>query len=203
MQTKLKVIFYSMYDPLFRLTEAIAQGANEVKDVQVEVFRIPEFTSEEILEKSGAKAAQQAYSHIPVIQLDQLADTDAYIFGSSTRFGNICSQMRHFLDQCGSWMKNNFTHKIASVYTSAGLPLGGQEIMTSFHTTLFQLGMMVVNTPKIESAINNSHGHADLFYGTFNEEKRMPSENELATARYQGKYVAEIAKAFKLGRNMI
>lgn len=209
MQTKLQIIFYSMYGHIFKMTEAIAEGAKQVKDVDVQIFRVPELVPAEILEKSGAKAAQESFAHIPIIKVEQIADADAYIFGTPTRFGNMCAQMRNFLDQLGGlWAKNTFVNKIASVYTSTGTQHGGQETtITSFHTTLFHLGMIVVGVPYAEKGLTNMDeitGGTPYGASTMagNDGKRMPTENELAIARHQGKHVAEIAKAFKLGRSM-
>lgn len=204
----LQIIFYSMYGHIYKMSEAIAEGAREIKEVNVELFRVPELVPDNILEKSGAKEAQKKYSHIPLITTEHIANADAYIFGTPTRFGNMCSQMRNFLDQLGGlWMKNTFVGKVGSVYTSTGSQHGGQETtLTSFHTTLFHLGMIVVGVPYAEQRLQHMQ---EITGGTpygastvTGDGKRMPSENELAIARYQGKHVAEIARALKLGRSM-
>lgn len=205
--TNIQIIFYSMYGHIYKMTEAMAQGAREVKDVNVEVFRVPELVPEEILEKSGAKAIQQTFAHIPVIKPDQLIHADAYLFGTPTRFGNMCSQMRNFLDQLGGlWVRNEFVGKVGGVYTSTGTQHGGQETtITSFHTTLFHLGMIVVGVPYSETKLtimNEITGGTPYGASTLaGDGKRMPSENELAIARFQGKHTAEIARALKLGRS--
>src|SRR5579862_7885202 len=208
MTTQLQIIFYSMYGHIYKMTEAIAQGAREVKDVQVDVFRVPELVPEEILVKSGAKEAQKQFAHIPIVKLEHFANADAYIFGTPTRFGNMCSQMRNFLDQLGGlWMKDTFVGKVGSVFTSTGSQHGGQETtLTSFHSTLFHLGMIVVGLPyseKRQMSMQEISGGTPYGASTLaGDGKRMPSENELAMARYQGKYVAEIARALKQGRNL-
>lgn len=206
--TKVQIIFYSMYGHIYKMAEAIAEGAREVKEIEVELFRVPELVPEEILAKSGALEAQKQFEHIPLITLDKIANADAYIFGTPTRFGNMCSQMRNFIDQLGGlWMKNTFVDKIGSVFTSTGTQHGGQETtITSFHTTLFHLGMIVVGIPYTESRLVNMHeitggtpyGASTLADGNG---KRMPSENELMIAANQGRHVAEVARAFKLGRH--
>src|SRR5579862_7006471 len=198
MTTQLQIIFYSMYGHIYKMTEAIAQGAREVKDVQVDVFRVPELVPEEILVKSGAKEAQKQFAHIPIVKLEQFANADAYIFGTPTRFGNMCSQMRNFLDQLGGlWMKNTFVNKIGSVFTSTGTQHGGQETtITSFHTTLLHLGMLVVGVPYSETKLMDMKEiSGGTPYGASTmagDGKRQPSENELAIAQFQGKHVAEI-----------
>lgn len=207
MAVKLHVIFYSMYGHIYKMTEAIAQGASEVKDVDVAIYRVPELVPDEILEKSGAKEAQKSYMHIPIIKPNQLPEADAYIFGTPTRFGNMCAQMRNFFDQLGGlWMKDAFVGKIASVYTSTGSQHGGQETtITSFHSTLLHLGMVIVGLPyseKRQLTMDEISGGSPYGASTLaGDGKRMPSENELAMARYQGKHVAEIARALKQGRS--
>lgn len=206
--TKVQIIFYSMYGHIYKMAQAMAEGAREVKDVQVEIFRVPELVPEEILIKSGAKEAQRKFEQIPLITLDKVADADAYIFGTPTRFGNMCSQMRNFIDQLGGlWMKNTFVDKIGSVFTSTGTQHGGQETtITSFHTTLFHLGMIVVGVPYTESRlVNMQEVSGGTPYGASTladvNGKRMPSENELIIASNQGRHVAEVARAFQLGRH--
>lgn len=206
MKTRVQVIFYSMYGHVYQMAEAIAKGVREVADVEVELFRVPELVPEDVLEKSGAKAAQKAFSQIPVIKPAQLTEADALIFGTPTRYGNMCAQMRNFLDQTGGlWMKDALVGKVGSVFASTGTQHGGQETtITSFHTTLFHLGFIVVGLPYSEKRMMNMD---EITGGTpygattlAGDGKRQPSENELAMARYQGKYVAEITKALKRGR---
>ena len=119
MTTKIQVVFYSMYGHIYRMAEAVAEGAREVADTQVTLYQVAELMPEEALEKSGAMAARAAFAHIPVITPDQLAEADAVIFGTPTRFGNMCAQMRNFLDQTGGlWMKGGLIGKVGSVFTS-------------------------------------------------------------------------------------
>jgi len=205
MKTKVQVIFYSMYGHIYKMAEAVVKGAREVQDVEVELYRVPELVPEEVLEKSGAKAAQKTFSNIPVIQVAQLTEADAFIFGTPTRYGNMCAQMRNFLDQTGSlWVKDALVNKIGSVFASTGTQHGGQETtITSFHTTLFHLGMIVVGVPYSEKRIvDMKEITGGTPYGATTLAAmgdRQPSENELGIARFQGKHVAEITKAFKRG----
>lgn len=203
MSKEIYVVFYSMYGHIYQMAEAVADGARKVEDCKVSIFRVPELMPDEALEKSGAKEQQKKFEHIPIIKPAQLADADAIIFGTPTRFGNMCSQMRNFLDQTGGlWIKNALVNKIGSVFASTGTQHGGQETtITSFHTTLFHLGMIVVGVPYEESRIlemneitgGSPYGASTLAGG---DNKRQPSKNELEIARYQGKHVAEITKAF-------
>lgn len=207
MAIKVQGIFYSMYGHIYRMAEAIAQGVRDENDVNVEIYRVQELIPDAVLEKSGAKEAQKAYAHIPLITPERIAEADAYIFGTPTRFGNMSAQMRNFLDQLGGlWMKNAFVGKVASVFTSTGTQHGGQETtITSFHTTLLHLGMIIVGLPyseKRQMTIDEISGGTPYGASTIagGDGKRMPSENELAMARFQGKYTAEIAKALINGR---
>ncbi|MBV9575272.1 MAG: NAD(P)H:quinone oxidoreductase [Gammaproteobacteria bacterium] len=206
MTIRVQIVFYSMYGHIYRMAEAVAKGAREVSDVNVELYRVQELVPEELLEKSGAKEAQKIYSHVPLINPEKLAEADAYIFGTPTRFGNMCAQMRNFLDQLGGlWVKNSFVGKVGGVFTSTGTQHGGQETtITSFHTTLLHLGMVIAGVPyseKRQMTMEEISGGSP--YGASNiagDGKRMPSENELAIATFQGKHTAEIAKSLILGR---
>lgn len=197
---KVKVIFYSMYGHTYRLAEAVAEGAREVKGAEVELLQVAELVPEAILEKSGAKQARAAFAHIPIAKVDDLADADALIFGTPTRFGNMCSQMRNFLDQTGGlWVKGALIGKVGSVFTSTNTQHGGQETtITSFHSTLLHQGMVIVGVPYSEtrqSTMAEITGGSPYGASTIAapDGSRMPSENELAIARFQGRHVAAIA----------
>jgi len=117
---KVKIVFYSMYGHIYRMAEAVAEGAREVEGAEVEVLQVPELVPDEVLEKSGAKKAREAFAHVPIAKPNDLADADAIIFGTPTRFGNMCAQMRNFLDQTGGlWARNALVGKVGSVFTQA------------------------------------------------------------------------------------
>jgi NAD(P)H dehydrogenase (quinone) len=200
MSIKVQVIFYSMYGHVYRMAEAVAEGARQVPGAEVLLYQVPELIPDEVLEKYGAKAARAAFAKIPVAKVDQLAEAQAIIFGTPTRFGNMAAQMRNFLDQTGPlWMKGALIGKIGSVFASTGTQHGGQETtITSFHTTLLHHGMVIVGVPYSESGLSHM---SDITGGTpygattlaGADGSRQPSENELKIARYQGKHVTEIA----------
>ncbi len=201
MATKVQVVFYSSHGHVYRMAEAIAAGAREVEGVQVTLLQVPELVPDEVLEKSGAKAARQAFAHVPLATPEHLADADAIIFGTPTRFGNMCGQMRNFLDQTGGlWLSGALIGKVGSVFTSTATQHGGQETtLTSFHTTLLHQGMIVVGLPYSEArqmTMGEISGGSP--YGattiTGGDGSRLPSENELAMARFQGRHVAQIAR---------
>ena len=199
-KTKVHVVFYSMYGHIYRMADAVVEGARQVDNVEVTLYQVPELVPEEALERTGAKAARASFEHMPVAKPDDLADADAIIFGTPTRFGNMCAQMRNLLDQTGQmWMKGALIGKVGSVFTSTATQHGGQETtITSFHTTLLHHGMIIVGVPYSEQRLldmseitgGSPYGASTLAGG---DGKRMPSENELAIARFQGRHVAEIA----------
>src|SRR5882672_4357887 len=200
--TQVLVLYYSMYGHVETLAKAVAEGAGRVDDVKVTIARVPEIMSEDAARMAGAKMDQEA----PIATVADLPNFDAIIFGTPTRFGNMCAQMRNFLDQTGShWLSGGLIGKVGSVFTSTASQHGGQETtITSFHTTLLHQGMVIVGVPYSEQRLLNMdeisggspYGASTITKG---DGSRQPSENELAIARFQGKHVAEIAK--KLSNN--
>src|SRR6202790_4405234 len=119
MTVKVQVVFYSMYGHIYRMAEAVVAGAREVADTEVSLHQVAELVPDDVLEKSGAKAARAAFAQVPVATVEQLAQAHALIFGTPTRFGNMCAQMRNFLDQTGAlWMNGGLIGKVGSVFTS-------------------------------------------------------------------------------------
>lgn len=201
---KVLIPFYSMYGHIYRMAEAVAEGVREVAGAEAVLRRVPETLPADVLEKMGAIEPQKAFAHIPVCTVDELAAADAVIFGTPTRFGNMCGQMRQFLDATGGlWVKGALVGKAGGVFTSSATQHGGQEsTILTFHTFLLHQGMVVVGLPyafagqmRIDEITGGSPYGASTITGGQGE--RMPSENELAAARYQGKYVAEIAAKLK------
>lgn len=197
---KVKIVFYSMYGHIYRMAEAVTEGVREVKGAQVELLQVPELVPDDILEQSGAKKARQAFAHIPVAKTSDLPDADAIILGVPTRFGNMCAQMRNFLDQTGKlWAQNALVGKVGSVFTSTATQHGGQEsTILSTHTTMLHLGMVIVGLPYTETrqfTLTEVSGGSPYGASTISggDGSRLPSENELAMARFQGRHVATIA----------
>jgi NAD(P)H dehydrogenase (quinone) len=199
--TRVLVVYYSMYGHIRRMADAVAEGAREVPGVEVAVRRVPETLSDQALQTMGALDAQKAMAGIPVCAVDELAGADAIVFGTPTRFGNMCGQMRQFLDGTGElWAKGSLIGRPGSVFTSSAMPHGGQEsTILSFHITLLHHGMVIVGLPgtftglgRIDEVTGGSFYGASTIAGGKGE--RLPSENELAGARFQGRHVAAIAK---------
>jgi NAD(P)H dehydrogenase (quinone) len=202
---KMLVVYYSMYGHILRMVEAAAEGARSLRGVEVELRRVPETLSQEILESMGAAEAQQRQRSIPVCTTEELGKADAIIFGTPTRFGNMCGQMRQFMDATGAlWASGALVGKVGSVIASSNTQHGGQEsTILSFHTTLLHLGMVVVGLPyafggqmKMDEISGCSPYGASTIAGA--DGSRLPSDNELAGARFQGEHVAKIAS--KLSR---
>jgi len=198
---KIKIVFYSMYGHIYRMAEAVAEGAREVEGAEVELLQVPELVPDDVLEKSGAKKAREVFAYIPEIKPADLPDADAIIFGTPTRFGNMCAQMRNFLDQTGGlWAQNALVGKVGSVFTSTATQHGGQETtITSFHTTLLHYGMVIVGLPSSETrqmTLGEISGGSPYGASTItgSDGSRWPSENELAMARFQGRHVATITR---------
>jgi NAD(P)H dehydrogenase (quinone) len=201
--TKVLVLYYSTYGHVEAMAQAVAEGARRAKGVEVAVKRVPELVPADVLAKSGAKTDQAA----PVAQVDELAEYDAILFGTPTRFGNMAAQMRNFLDQTGGlWAKGALIGKVGSVFASTATQHGGQETtLTSFHTTLLHHGMVIVGLPysaqgqtRMDEITGGSPYGATTIAG--GDGGRRPSANELELARFQGRHVAEIASALKAGR---
>ncbi|MBX5497250.1 MAG: NAD(P)H:quinone oxidoreductase [Bryobacteraceae bacterium] len=205
--TKVQVIFYSMYGHVYKMAEAIAQGAREVPGAEVSLYQVPELVPDAALERTGAKAARAAFAHIPIAKPEQLVEADAILFGTPTRFGNMAAQMRNFLDQTGQlWVKGALIGKVGSVFISTATQHGGQETtITSFHSTLLHQGMIIVGLPYSASGLvtmTEITGGSPYGAGTLagSDGSRQPSENELALARFQGRHVTEIAARLKRGQ---
>lgn len=196
---KVYVVFYSTFGHVYQMAEAVAEGARDVAGAEVELFQVAETLPDEVLEKMGAKEARQMFAHVPVIDAKQLADADAILFGTPTRFGNMAAQMRTLLDATGGLWKNGaLIGKVGSVFASTATQHGGQETtITSFHTTLLHQGMIIVGVPYAcpgltemgEITGGTPYGATTL---AKDDGSRQPSENELAIAKFQGKHVAEI-----------
>ena len=201
---KVLVLYYSSYGHIETMAEAVADGVRQA-GASVAIRRVPELVPEAVAEKSGYKVDQGA----PVANVAELADYDAIIVGTPTRFGNMASQMKNFLDQTGGlWFEDKLVGKVGSVFTSTGSQHGGQETtIQSTQTVLFHLGMIIVGLPysfkgqmRMDEITGGSPYGASTLADDGNGGHRDPSENELDGARFQGRHVAEIALALAAGR---
>lgn len=201
---KILIVYYSMYGHIHKMAQAVAEGVREVKGAEAVLRRVPETLPDEVLKKMGAYEIQQKLKEVPVCKVEELADADAIIFGTPTRFGNMCGQMRQFLDATGGlWGKGALVGKIASVFTSSSTQHGGQEsTILSFIPTLLHHGMIIAGLPytfqgqsRIDEITGCSPYGASTIAGP--DGSRQPSKNELDGARFQGRYVAELTEKLR------
>lgn len=206
---KILIAYYSMYGHIYQMVQAAAEGAKSVPGAQVTIKRVPETLPADVLAKMGAVEAQKAQAKVEVCTPEDLAASDAIIFATPTRFGNMCGQMRQFLDSTGGlWMKGALVGKVGSVISSSATQHGGQEsTILSFHTTLLHQGMVIAGLPysfQGQTGLTEITGCSPYGASTIagGQGERLPSKNELDGARYQGKYVAQLAEKladFKIG----
>jgi NAD(P)H dehydrogenase (quinone) len=199
MSANVQVIFYSTYGHVWRLAEAVAEGARET-GATVELLQVPETLPDDVIAKMGAAEAKKAFAHIPVADPKRLAEADAIVLGSPTRYGAAAAQMRAFQDQTGGlWASGALIGKVGSAFTSTGSQHGGQETtLLAMSTFFFHMGMVIAGVPysaKELSNVGEVSGGTPYGASTVAGPKgdRQPTANELAVARAQGKHVATIA----------
>jgi NAD(P)H dehydrogenase (quinone) len=199
---KILVVYYSAYGHVEQMALAVADGARSVAGSEVNLRRVPELVPDEVARQAGMKLEQSA----PLANVHELAQYDAIIFGTPTRFGNMAAQMRNFLDQTGPlWVQGALIGKVASVFASTATQHGGQETtITSFHHTLMHQGMIVVGLPysyagltRMDEISGGTPYGATTLAGP--DGSRQPTANELGGARFQGRHVAEIAARLERG----
>lgn len=204
MPTQIHVIFYSTYGHVYQLAEAIAQGAREIADCQVKVLQVAETLPDEVLAKMGALEAKKAFAHVPVADPRKLAEPDAIVLGSPTRYGSAAAQMRAFLDNTGGlWTSGALIGKVGSAFTSTASQHGGQETtLLTMATFFYHQGMLIAGVPySTQELLTMDEMTGGTPYGASTvagpKGQRQPSDNELAVARAQGRHVARAAKAMR------
>lgn len=193
--TRVLVLYYSAYGHIEQMAEAIADGARDA-GATVDIRRVPELVPEERARAAGFRLDQAA----PVASVEALADYDAIIIGTGTRYGRMASQMAAFLDQTGGlWARGALVGKVGSAFTSSATQHGGQEAtLLSIHAGLMHFGMVCVGLPysfqgqmRLDEVTGGSPYGASTIAG--GDGARQPSANELDGARFQGRLVAEVA----------
>ncbi|HVS70452.1 MAG TPA: NAD(P)H:quinone oxidoreductase [Phycisphaerae bacterium] len=197
---KVQIIFHSVYGHVWKLAEAVAEGARGVSGAEVEVMQVREILTEEILAKMGATEAKKAFAHVPFAEPAKLAEADAIILGVGTRYGLITASMQAFIDATGGlWGSGALVGKVGSAFSSTASQHGGQETtLARLHTFFLHQGMVVAGCPyAAQELLTISEMSGGTPYGattiTGPRGERMPSANELAIARFQGKFVAGVA----------
>jgi NAD(P)H dehydrogenase (quinone) len=192
---KVLVLYYSAWGHIEKMAYAVAEGAREA-GAEVVVKRVPELVPLEVAQKAHYKLDQEA----EIAKPEELAEYDAIIFGTGTRYGNMTAQMKNFIDQTGGlWARGALVGKVGSVFTSRAQQHGGQEsTILTFIPVLMHLGMVVVGLPY---SFTGQMGHDEVKGGSpygastiaGGDGSRQPSQAELDGARFQGRHVAEIA----------
>jgi NAD(P)H dehydrogenase (quinone) len=196
------ILYYSTYGHVETMAYAAADGARAIRGTEAVVKRVSESMPRDVAKKAGVKLDQKA----PIARPDELADYDAILFGTPTRYGNMAAQMRNFLDQTGGlWLRGALVGKPGSVFCSTATQHGGQETtLTPFHTSLLHLGMVIVGLPysaaaqlRIDEITGGSPYGAATIAGSNGE--RQPSENQLQLIRFQARHLADIAAKLARG----
>ncbi len=194
--TRTLVLYYSSYGHIETMAKAVAAGAASVAGTEVDIKRVPELVPDAVAERSGYKLDQEA----PEAQISELADYDAIVIGTPTRFGNMAAQMKQFLDQAGGlWAEDRLVGKVGAVFTSTATQHGGHEsTILSVHTVLLHFGMVVVGLPytfKEQMEMGGLVGGSPYGAGTIAglDGSRTPGESDLAGARFHGRHVAQVA----------
>jgi NAD(P)H dehydrogenase (quinone) len=193
---KILILYWSAYGHIEQMAKAVAEGARSVDGAEVTLKRVPELSAEE----EAKRARRNLDQRVPVATVEELADYDAIVFGTPTRFGNMAGPMRAFLDRTSQlWVADALVGKVGSVFTSSATQHGGQEsTILSSHITLLHHGMVLVGLPYTctaqrtldEITGGSPYGASTIAAG---DGSRQPSENELGMARFQGEHVARIA----------
>ncbi|ANK81152.1 MAG: NAD(P)H:quinone oxidoreductase, type IV [Rhizobiales bacterium NRL2] len=198
--TKVLVLYYSAFGHVETMAKAVAEGAQSVAGAKVDLKRVPETVPDDIVQEKGFKRDQD----VEIASPEELENYDAIIFGTPTRFGMMCGQMRNFLDQTGAlWATGKLVGKVGGVFTSSATQHGGQEsTILSFHTTLLHQGMVVAGLPYAfqgQMGLDEIKGGSPYGASTIagGDGSRQPSEVELEGARFQGRHITEIASRLK------
>jgi NAD(P)H dehydrogenase (quinone) len=200
MPVKVQIVFYSLYGHVYRLAEAVAEGVRAVPGAEAHLMQVAETLPPVVLEKMGAVEAKKAIAHVPVADPHALAEADAIILGTPTRYGAACAQMQTFLDATGGhWVKGTLIGKVGSAFTSTASQHGGQETtLIHMHTFFYHQGMVVAGVPyAAQELLNLEEISGGTPYGASTvagpRGERTPTANELAIARFQGRHVAQLA----------
>jgi NAD(P)H dehydrogenase (quinone) len=201
MSVKVQIVFYSMYGHIYRLAQAEAEGVRQVPGAEAEIFQVAETLPQDVLAKMGAVDAKKAFAHVPVADPKRLAEADAVLIGTPTRYGSTVAQMQAFLDSTGShWGTGALIGKLGGGFTSTASQHGGQETtLLSLYTFFIHQGMLVAGVPySNQELLTLTEVSGGTPYGastiTGPKGERLPSENELTIARAQGKHIAQLAK---------
>ena len=192
--TRIAVIYYSATGNVHAIARAVAEGAEEA-GAEVRLRRVNELAPPEAIDSNSAwRAHADATAGIPIATLEDLRWTDGLALGSPTRFGNVSAQLKQFLDTAGPlWFAGELTNKVATGFTSAGNPHGGNEsTLLALYNTLYHWSAIVVAPGYTDQSIFAAGGNP---YGTSHaSEDGLPGSDVLAAARHQGRRLATITQ---------
>lgn len=194
---RLLVLFHSFYGNVYRLAESVAAGARDA-GADVDLKQVPEVVAAEALTATGAAEAKKAFAHVPVATVNELPDYAGFAIGTGTRFGNMTTTMRSFLDQTGKhWQEGNLVGKVGTVFAATGTGGGRETTVVSTWFTLAHHGMIIVPAGYMNPNTRNADEvHGANPYGTSVVSRGAaprPTEIEKEVARSQGRFWAETA----------
>ena len=201
-QPKVAVIYYSATGTVYRLAQAVAEGARSA-GAEVRLRRVAELAPEAAIRANPQWAAHlEATKDVPVAEVDDLVWADAYIFGSPTRYGNVAAQLKEFLDSTGGpWSQGKLSNKVAAGFTAASNPHGGQEAtLLSLYQTMYHWGCLVVTPGYTDPAVFAAGGNPYGISTTASNGEPQPSPQVLEGARYLGRRVATVTRWLLAGR---
>jgi NAD(P)H dehydrogenase (quinone) len=206
-KTRILIVYYSMYGSVFKMAREVAEGAKAVPGTEVIVKTVSELLPQELQQAPPVKAAKEMQKDIPIVQMEDLKEADAIIFGSPTRFGNMCAQLRNFLDQTGGlWVEGALAGKPAGVFTSTNTMHGGQETtLLSMMLTLFHQGMIMVGVPYTVPELNTTQSGGTPYGPSHVAGQKAPlplTKEEIAICRALGQRVAEITQQLLAGKHL-
>lgn len=198
-KTRILILYYSMYGNTFQMAQSLAEGISEIPEAEAQLRQVPDLLPEKIiLENEGVRKAKEMQKDVPVATLDDLRNCDGLILGAPTRYGNMCGQMRNFIDQTGSlWQEGALVGKPAGLFTSTATMHGGQETtLVSMSFTLLHHGMLIVGvpytTPELISTTTGGTPYGASHVAGMGLAPLSAAEKEIC--RVLGKRVAEIAR---------
>lgn len=200
---KILIVYYSMFGNTFELAKYIAQGAQSVEGADVVIKQVSDLLPESVINNDEKiKAAKEKQKDIPIASPQEIADYDAIIWGTPTRYGNVCSQMRNFMDQTGAlWSSGKLENKITGVFASTASLHGGQETtLTSAMIPLIHMGMIIVglpySVPELGATQTGGTPYGPTHVAGGNSDNPISSE-EQEIAKAFGKRIAQLTKKMK------
>ncbi|MBE9191586.1 NAD(P)H:quinone oxidoreductase [Gloeocapsopsis crepidinum LEGE 06123] len=198
---KILIVYYSMYGHTLQMAKAVAEGASQIPQAEVMLRRVQEFPEvDKIIDQNEfASQVREQQKDIPVCTVDDLREADAVIFGSPTRYGNMCAQMKQLIDSTTQlWLNGEMEGKPAGVFTSTASTHGGQETtLLTMMVPLLHLGMVIVGVPYSTPGMIHTEARGGTPYGATTiaggKGELQPKSEDLEISKVLGRRVAEVA----------